>query len=377
MKYTLLKQCTETAARLGRLELPHGPVDTPVFMPVGTNATVKAMRMQDIRDLGFGLALSNTYHLYLRPGDAIIRDAGGLHAFMHWDGNILTDSGGFQVFSLSELRKIREDGVEFRSHVDGSKHLFTPERVVEIQKNFGSDIMMPLDECTPGGAPYAAALAAEERTFRWAERARHHWDEICDPDKQSLFGIVQGNIYHDLRKKSAERIASLDFPGYAVGGLSVGESKEDMYPAISVCTDILPPDRPRYLMGVGEPVDLVEGVARGIDMFDCVLPTRNARNASLFTMDGPVSMRNARFKTDFSPLDPECDCETCRNYSRAYLHHLYRTGEILASMLGTMHNLAFLWRLMQFMREALREDRFAEFRAGFIARYQARGQKPG
>jgi queuine tRNA-ribosyltransferase len=372
MKFSLRTSCGTTKARRGSLELPHGTVETPVFMPVGTNATVKAMRMQDVRNLGFGLALSNTYHLYLRPGDTIIRDAGGLHAFMHWDGNILTDSGGFQVFSLSELRKIREDGVEFRSHVDGSKHLITPERVVEIQKNFGSDIMMPLDECTPGGAPHAAAVIAEERTFRWAERARQHWGEICDPERQALFGIVQGNVYHDLRRKSAERIVSLDFPGYAVGGLSVGESKDEMYPAIDVCTDILPQDKPRYLMGVGDPVDLVEGVARGIDMFDCVLPTRNARNASLFTADGPISLRNARFKTDFTPLDPECDCETCTNYTRAYLHHLYRKGEILASMLGTMHNLAFLWSLMRDMRQALEEGRFDTFRTAFVQRYQAR-----
>lgn len=372
MKYSLLKQSSSSRARVGRLVLPHGTVETPVFMPVGTNATVKAMYMRDVSGLGFGLVLSNTYHLYLRPGSKIIEAAGGLHRFMNWKGNILTDSGGFQVFSLSALRKIREDGVEFRSHVDGSRHFFSPESVVETQKSFGSDIMMPLDECTPGGAPHADAVLAEERTFRWAERARRHWGTICDPERQALFGIVQGNIYHDLRKRSAERIASLDFPGYAVGGLSVGEDKEDMYPAIEVCTDILPPDKPRYLMGVGEPVDLVEGVARGIDMFDCVLPTRNARNASLFTLDGPLSLRNARFKTDYSPLDPECDCETCRNYSRAYLHHLYRTGEILASMLGTMHNLAFIWRLMNNIRHAISEDRFENFRTEFVGRYQSR-----
>ena len=369
MRFTLARTCAETKARLGRLELPHGAVETPVFMPVGTNATVKAMRVDDVRALGYSLILSNTYHLYLRPGEEIIRDAGGLHRFMHWDGNILTDSGGFQVFSLSALRKIHEDGVEFRSHRDGSKHFFTPEKVIDIERALASDIMMPLDECVRGGASYDEARAAEERTFVWAGRARKYWQEMCDTRAQALFGIIQGNVYADLRRQSTERIVSLDFPGYAIGGLSVGESKEEMYPAIELCTDGIPADAPRYLMGVGEPLDILAGIERGVDMFDCVLPTRNARNASLFTRDGALSMRNARFKNDHTALDPECGCPTCRQYSRAYLHHLYRTGEILACMLGTLHNLAFLADLMQGARAALSEGAFFTFARAFRSRY--------
>jgi len=338
-------------------------------MPVGTNATVKAMRMEDVRELGFSLILSNTYHLYLRPGEEVVRDAGGLHTFMHWDGNILTDSGGFQVFSLSALRTVREEGVEFRSHIDGSKHFFTPERVIDIQRALASDIMMPLDECTPGGASYAEARAAEERTYAWAARARGYWRERCDTERQALFGIIQGNVYPDLRRQSSERIVSLGFPGYAIGGLSVGESKEEMYPAIELCTERIPQDAPRYLMGVGEPLDILAGIERGIDMFDCVLPTRNARNASLFTRDGALSMRNARHRHDHSPLDPECACPSCRHYTRAYLHHLYRSGEILASMLGTLHNLAFLADLTRAARDAISQDNFPSFARSFRARY--------
>jgi queuine tRNA-ribosyltransferase len=369
MRFTLTRTCPETKARLGVLDLPRGPVETPVFMPVGTNATVKAIRMEDVRALGYSLILSNTYHLYLRPGEEIIRAAGGLHGFMHWDGNILTDSGGFQVFSLSGLRKIHEDGVEFRSHIDGSKHFFTPEKVITIERALASDIIMPLDECVRGGASYDEARAAEERTFVWASRARQFWQEECDTHKQALFGIIQGNVYADLRRQSTERIVSLDFPGYAIGGLSVGESKEQMYPMIDLCTDGMPAAAPRYLMGVGEPLDILAGIERGIDMFDCVLPTRNARNASLFTRGGALSMRNARFKNDHTPLDPECACPTCRNYSRAYLHHLYRTGEILACMLGTLHNLAFLADLTQGVRAALSEGTFSAFARKFRTRY--------
>jgi queuine tRNA-ribosyltransferase len=374
MKFTLIKTCPDTKARLGLLTLPHGEAETPVFMPVGTHATVKAMRTEDLRALGFSLILSNTYHLYLRPGEEVITSAGGLHSFMHWDGNILTDSGGFQVFSLAALRKIHEEGAEFRSHIDGSRHFFTPEKVIDIQTALGSDIMMPLDECTPGGAGHAEAGAAEERTYRWARQARAHWQERCDTDRQALFGIIQGNIYPDLRRKSSERIVSLDFPGYAIGGLSVGESKEDMYPMIDLSTDSMPRDKPRYLMGVGEPLDILEGIARGIDMFDCVLPTRNARNASLFTRDGALSLRNARFKQDHAPLDSECGCPVCRNYSRAYLHHLYRCGEILASMLGTLHNLAFLAGLTGAARAAIAQGTFLSFAENFRRRYRSRGE---
>lgn len=370
MHLELLKKDSATKARRARLHLPNGEVETPVFMPVGTAGTVKGMRVEDLKAMGYRLILGNTYHLYLRPGDELLREAGGLHRFMNWDGNILTDSGGFQVFSLSDLRKMSEEGVQFQSHIDGSRHLFTPEKVVEIQKNIGSQIMMPLDECTPGGISFAAAEAAEARTWRWAQRAQDHFRKICDPDKQSLFGIVQGNVYNELRLRSAERLVPMDFPGYSIGGLSVGEPKEVMYPVLDYTTDLLPEEKPRYLMGVGEPMDLVNGVARGVDMFDCVLPTRNARNASLFTREGAVSLRNARFKTMFAPVDAECDCYTCRNYSAAYLHHLYKAKEILASVLGTWHNLAFLARLMQDIRTAIEEDRFSQFKQNFETRYE-------
>lgn len=369
MRFTVERTSTAGKARTGRLELPRGTVETPAFMPVGTNATVKSLRPEDLSGMGYGLILSNTYHLYLRPGDGIIRDAGGLHRFMNWPGNILTDSGGFQVFSLAEFRKVREDGVEFRSHIDGSRHFFSPEKVVDIQRNLGSEIMMPIDECTPGGTPHPRAAAAEERTFRWAAACREAFARLCDPSRQTLFGIVQGNIYPDLREKSARNITSLDFPGYAVGGFSVGEKKELMYPMLDHTTDFLPPDRPRYLMGVGEPVDLLEGVARGIDMFDCVLPTRNARNAALFTPAGQVSLRNNRFREAHGPLVPSCGCYTCTHYSAAYLRHLFKAGEILASVLATLHNLHFLWQLMADIRAAIREDRFAAFRESFRAGY--------
>ena len=370
MNFNLLKTDSGSKARRGQLVLPRGTVETPVFMPVGTNATVKSLRPEDIHAMRYRLILSNTYHLYLRPGDRLIRDAGGLHRFMNWDGNILTDSGGFQVFSLSDLRKVEEDGVRFRSHIDGSRHFFSPEKVVEIQRNLGSEIMMPIDECTPGGASREQASAAEERTFRWARECREAFDRMCDPEKQALFGIVQGNVFPDLREKSACNITSLDFPGYAIGGLSVGEKKEIMYPTIDLTTDFLPEGKPRYLMGVGEPCDLLEAVSRGVDMFDCVLPTRNARNASLFTRDGSVGMRNRRFQEHYAPVDPECGCYTCKNYSAAYLRHLFKAKEILASVLSTIHNLHFLSELMADVRTALDEDRFPDFRDSFLARYR-------
>lgn len=369
MRFELLKTAGDSKARLGRLHLPNGAVDTPVFMPVGTAGTVKGIRVEDLEQMGYRLILGNTYHLYLRPGDGLLAEAGGLHSFMNWEHNILTDSGGFQVFSLSGLRKMNEKGVEFQSHVDGSKHLFTPEKVVDIQKNIGSQIMMPLDECTPGGISFKKAEEAEARTWRWAQRAQNHFNRNCDPEKQALFGIIQGNVYNELRQRSAEHLVPMDFPGYSIGGLSVGEPKDVMYPVLDYTTGLLPEDKPRYLMGVGEPLDLVNGVARGVDMFDCVLPTRNARNASLFTAKGAVSLRNARFKRYFAPVDADCDCYTCRNYSAAYLHHLYKAKEILAAVLGTIHNLAFLARLMEHIRSAVREDRFNAFHAGFEENY--------
>ncbi|MDR2734002.1 MAG: tRNA guanosine(34) transglycosylase Tgt [Spirochaetota bacterium] len=373
MKFTPLQSCPQSKARLGLLELPRAAVQTPVFMPVGTNATVKAMRTEDLRTLGFALILANTYHLYLRPGEEVIRGAGGLHDFMHWDANILTDSGGFQVFSLSSFCKISDAGAEFRSHIDGSRHFFTPEKVIDIQMALGSDIMMPLDECTRGGAVYAEASRAEERTWRWAKQSILHWRERCRPDAQTLFGIIQGNVFPELRRRSCERLTALDFPGYAIGGLSVGESKEQLLEMLALTADLLPQESPRYLMGVGEPLDILAGVERGIDMFDCVLPTRNARNASLFTRDGAISLRNACHSRDYSPVDTECVCPVCRSYSRAYLHHLYKSKEILASMLGTLHNLAFLADLLGGVRGALAGGRFVSFAHGFRERYT--GQK--
>jgi len=369
MTFALKKTDALSRARLGSLVLPRGEVDTPVFMPVGTNATVKSLRPDEIKAMEYRLILSNAYHLYLRPGDRLIRDAGGLHDFMNWQGNILTDSGGFQVFSLSELRTVEEDGVRFRSHIDGSRHFFSPEKVVEIQRNLGSEIMMPIDECTPGATPHDRAAAAEERTFCWARGCRAAFEKLCDPERQSLFGIVQGNVYNDLRERSAKNITSLDFPGYAIGGLSVGERKDVMYSLIAFTVDFLPQDRPRYLMGVGEPTDLLEAVSRGIDMFDCVLPTRNARNASLFTRDGAVGLRNRRFMEQYSPVDPECNCYTCIHYSAAYLRHLFRTKEILASVLSTIHNLHFLAELMAGIRLSIKEERFSLFKMSFLARY--------
>jgi queuine tRNA-ribosyltransferase len=342
-------------------------------MPVGTNATVKAMRAEDLQALGYTLILANTYHLYLRPGEEVIRGAGGLHDFMHWGANILTDSGGFQVFSLASFRKISEGGVEFRSHIDGGKHFFTPERVIDIQRALASDIMMPLDECTRAGADYAEACLAEERTWLWARQSLAHWRARCKPGAQALFGIVQGNMYPDLRRKSADRLTALEFPGYAIGGLSVGESKDQMLEMLSLTADLLPREKPRYLMGVGEPLDILAGVERGIDMFDCVLPTRNARNASLFTRDGPISLRNACHSRDYAPVDAECTCPVCLSYSRAYLHHLYKSKEILASMLGTLHNLSFLADLLNGVRDALAGERFTAFSREFHSRYTARG----
>jgi len=369
VKFTVKEKDGATKARNGILELPHDIVETPVFMPVGTRATVKTLTPEQVKDLGFHIILANTYHLYLRPGQDIVRNAGGLHKFMNFDRNILTDSGGFQVFSLSKLQKINDDGVKFQSHIDGSRHIFTPEKVVDIQKALGSDIMMPLDVCVEGGASYVAAERAEDITHRWARRARDQFDASCDDQKQSLFGIVQGNVYPDLRQRSAENLMKLDFPGYSIGGLSVGESKDKMYPAIDVCTDVLPLDKPRYLMGVGEPIDLLNSVERGVDMFDCVMPTRNARNASFFTVNGPISIRNQRFQEDYNPVDSTCNCYSCKNYSAAYIRHLFKAKEILGPVLATIHNLAFLEKLMNNMRIAIKTGSFLEFKHRFISLY--------
>ncbi|WP_029688324.1 tRNA guanosine(34) transglycosylase Tgt [Thermoanaerobacter sp. A7A] len=366
IKYRLIKKDSRTNARLGILETPHGVIETPVFMPVGTQATVKAMTPEELKEIGATIILSNTYHLYLRPGHKIIEKAGGLHRFMNWDRAILTDSGGFQVFSLNSLRKITEDGVEFRSHIDGSRHFFTPEKVIEIQNALGSDIMMSFDECAPYPADYEYVKNSMELTIKWAERGKKAHKNT---EKQALFGIVQGGIYEDLRKECAQRLVEMDFPGYSIGGLSVGEPKNVMYDIVDLTTEYLPENKPRYLMGVGSPDDLIEGVIRGVDMFDCVLPTRIARNGTVFTSKGKLIVRDAPYAEDFSPLDEECDCYTCKNYSRAYIRHLFKANEILAARLATIHNLYFLIKLMERIREAIRQDRLLEFKKQFFKKY--------
>lgn len=364
--YELIKTDTKTKARRGRVHTPHGTIETPVFMPVGTAATVKAMLPEQIKEMGANIILSNTYHLYLRPGHQIVKDAGGLHRFMNWDRAILTDSGGFQVFSLGDLRKITEEGVTFRSHIDGSKHMLSPEKSMEVQNALGSDIMMAFDECAPYPAERSYVKNSLERTTRWLARCKEFHKNT---EQQSLFGIMQGGMYNDLRYQSAMEIVEMDLPGYAIGGLSVGEPKELMYDVLDNCVDYLPKDKPRYLMGVGTPDYLFEGVERGVDMFDCVLPTRIARNGTALTSRGKVVIKNAAHEKDFSPLDPNCDCYTCRNYSRAYLRHLFKANEILSSMLLTTHNLQFLINLMGKMRTAIEEDRFSELKKDFYEQY--------
>ncbi len=347
--FELLKTDPETGARAGILHTPHGDIETPVFMPVGTQATVKGMLPRDLKEIGSQIVLSNTYHLYMRPGDELIRRAGGLHKFMNWDKPILTDSGGFQVFSLSSLNKITEEGVTFSSHVDGSRHMFTPEKVVEIEHNLGSDIMMPLDVCSEYGYTHEQAQNAMERTARWLERSFL----VQNNPAQALFPIVQGNFYRDLRLKSLELSLPFVKHGIAIGGLSVGEPKSLMYELLDVLRPQLPTDVPRYLMGVGSPDCLVEGTLRGIDMFDCVLATRVARNGMALTSRGKVVVRNGKFKEDFSPLDPECDCYCCRNYTKAYLRHVVNVGEMMGGMLLSLHNIAYLHKLMHGLRESI------------------------
>lgn len=364
--YELIKKDSRTKARRGRVNTPHGPIETPVFMPVGTAGTVKAMKPEEVRDMGAQIILGNTYHLYLRPGHEVVEAAGGLHKFMNWERAILTDSGGFQVFSLGAMRKISEEGVEFRSHIDGSKHMLSPEKSMEIQNALGSDIMMAFDECAPYPADRNYVKNSLERTTRWLKRCKEYHKNT---EQQSLFGIMQGGMYKDLRKQSAEEIVELDLPGYAIGGLSVGEPKELMYEIMDDCVDYLPAEKPRYLMGVGSPDCLFEGVERGIDMFDCVLPTRIARHGMAMTSQGRVNIKNAKYERDFTPLDPHCDCYTCRNYSKAYLRHLFKCDEILSSMLMTTHNLHFLVNTMAGIRKAIEEDRFLEYKKEFYDSY--------
>lgn len=366
LKFILEKKDKSDKARAGKIILPHGEVETPVFMPVGTAATVKSMKPEDVERLGAEIILSNTYHLYLRPGSKIIRDAGGLHKFMNWNRPILTDSGGFQVFSLGEMRKITEQGVEFRSFIDGSKHTLTPEKSIEVQCDLGSDIMMAFDECTPYPADRDYVKNSLERTTRWLKRCIKAQQ---DTEKQALFGIMQGGMYRDLREESARQIVDLDLPGYAIGGLSVGEPKELMCEVLDYAVDFLPENKPRYLMGVGTPDYIFEGIQRGIDMFDCVLPTRIARNGTAMTSIGRVNIKNAKYERDFEPLDRECDCYTCRNYSKSYLRHLFKANEILSSILLSTHNLHFLVKMTKNIRKAILEDRFFDYKAEFYSKY--------
>jgi len=371
MKFTLQHKDPASKARAGELATDHGVIRTPIFMPVGTAATVKGIFHRDVRDEARAqIILANTYHLYMRPGMEIIEKAGGVHRFSTWEGPMLTDSGGFQVFSLAACRKLKEEGCHFRSHIDGSKHLFTPESVVDTERTIGADIMMAFDECPPGDAPREYAAKSLALTERWLDRCfdRYHQTEPKYGHYQALFPIVQGCTYPDLRAHAAENVQQYGADGYAIGGLAVGEPTEVMYEMIEVVNAILPEDRPRYLMGVGKPEDLVEGVRRGIDMFDCVMPTRNARNGHLFVTDGIVKIRNAKYRDDTSPLDPECDCYTCKNYTKAYLYHLDKCGEILGARLNTIHNLRYYQRLMAEIRQAIEDDRFDDFVVEFYAR---------
>ena len=367
LNFEILKKDTKTKARLGIMHLPHGDVETPVFMPVGTQGTVKTLTPEELKDeVKTSLILGNTYHLFLRPGMDVMKKAGGLHRFMNWDRNILTDSGGFQVFSLGALRKITEEGVEFRSHLSGEKKFLSPEKSMEVQNIIGSDIMMAFDECAPYGSSYEYVKNSMERTTRWETRCKEYHKNT---EKQALFGIVQGGFYKDLRKKSVDDLVKLDFPGYAIGGISVGEPKEEFLDILRYTAPLLPEEKPRYLMGVGSPDYLIEAVIAGVDMCDCVLPTRIARNGTAFSRDGKLVIRNAEFAEDFRPIEDTCDCYTCKNYTRAYIRHLVKCNEVLGARLLSIHNLRFLTKLMEDMREAIKEDRLLEFRDEFYKRY--------
>lgn len=365
--YELKHICKQTGARLGVVHTPHGSFETPTFMPVGTQASVKGMSPDEIKSIQAGILLSNTYHLWMRPGPEIVRRAGGLHKFMNWDRAILTDSGGFQVFSLSDLRNIKEEGVHFRSHIDGSKQLLTPEKSMSVQNDLGSDIIMAFDECTPWPAEHSYVDHSLERTTRWLERCiKSH----ANPDRQALFGIIQGGTYADLRRKSAEQITSFDLPGYAIGGLSVGEPGELMYEVLEETVHLMPADKPRYLMGVGTPDYLIEAVVRGLDMFDCVLPTRIGRNGSVLTRKGRMIIRDSKFAADFRPIEEDCDCYACQNFTRAYIRHLIKAGEMFGLRLTSWHNLRFLMRFMEDIRKAIAEDRLGDFRDEFYREFQ-------
>ncbi len=346
-------------ARAGKFLTPHGIIETPIFMPVGTRATVKGVTPRNLHELGAQIILGNTYHLYLRPGHELIKKAGGLHNFMGWNKPILTDSGGFQVMSLSKLRKITKEGVRFQSHIDGSYHMFTPEKIMEIQNAIGADIIMSFDECPPYPATKEYVAKSLKTTLEWAERGRFAHKNT---DKQALFGIVQGGVHEDLREESAKALMNMDFPGYSIGGLAVGESKENMQRVTGFLNNILPQNKPRYLMGVGTPMDIINNIANGVDMFDCVMPTRNSRKGTVFTRNGRMIIKSARYKEDFSPIDEQCNCYTCQNFSRAYIRHLFSVNELLGMQLASIHTLHFYLELVGMARKAIFEDRFEDFR---------------
>lgn len=374
--YKLIRK--DGRARRGEISTPHGTIQTPVFMPVGTQGAVKAMKPEDVATMGADIILANTYHLFLRPGHEVVKAAGGLHRFMNWNRPILTDSGGFQVFSLGQLREISEEGAHFASHIDGSKHLLSPETSIEVQNALGADIIMAFDECVPPGAEHDYVADSQARTSRWLERCLKAHRR---PDEQALFGIMQGGFFRDLREESARAIVAMDLPGYAIGGISVGEPKTEYVGVLDYAVDLLPEDRPRYVMGIGTPDYIFEAVERGVDMFDCVEPTRIARHGMAMTSHGRMNIKNARFEHDFSPLDPECDCYACRHYSRAYIRHMFKAGEMMASMLLTEHNLHFLIHTVEGIRRAIEEGRFMSYKEEFYAKYgyadaAAEGERP-
>lgn len=366
--FKVLATSANTQGRTGLLEFHGLKVDTPVFMPVGTYGMIRTLTAQDVEQCGYNLILNNAYHLYLRPGLKILSDTGGIAEYTRWKGGVLTDSGGFQIYSLSGFRKITDEGVYFRNHLDGSYHTFTPTGTVDIQRVIGSHIIMPLDECTASGIDKSDATKAMQRTHRWAKIQKEYNDQF--EERQFLFGIVQGNMYEDLRQESARTLVDMDFDGYSIGGLSVGEEKPIMYHLTGICTELLPKNKPRYLMGVGAPEDIVEAVDRGIDMFDCVFPTRNARNATVFTKKGRVQLKNNAHDKDYSPIEEDCPCFTCRNYSRSYLRHMFKLNEIVVHRLSTIHNLVYWNRLMQDIRRALQSNRYPEFKKEFYQYYQ-------
>ena len=366
IEYTLIKKDKNCNARLGKIKTNYGEYETPMFMPVGTQATVKTLSPEELKEIDCGIILANTYHLWLRPGETVIDHSGGLHKFMNWNGPILTDSGGFQVFSLAKRKDITEEGVKFKNQYNGDALLLTPEKSIEIQNKLDSDIAMSFDECIPYPATYEYAKKSTERTLRWAERGL----KVHSNEHQSLFGIVQGGEYQDLREECAKKLASMPFDGYSIGGTSVGEDKDTMYRMIDYAIKYLPEDKPRYIMGVGDPYDLFEGVMRGVDMFDCVHPTRLARHGHAFTRTGKINLKNAKYKEDFTPVDSTCDCECCKNYTKAYIRHLIVADETLGQRLLSIHNLRFLIRIMENIRESIKEDRFLEYKEEFMNTYK-------